>query len=93
MEISPIPGIRALPAVKAPPMDSALSAVFDIENFARIGDETYSPSDGKSAGGGEDEFDDPLNDESDEFTAQEATEDSSATAPEIAPGRPISFFA
>ena len=32
MEISPIPGIRAVPAAKTPKNDSRLSAVFDIES-------------------------------------------------------------
>ena len=63
MEIGPVTGIRNVPVLKAPPADMGLSAVFDIDNFARIGDETYSPSDGKSAGGREDEFDEPLVDE------------------------------
>ncbi len=92
MEIGPIPGIRSVPVIKAPPPDSSLSAVFDIENFARIGDETYTPSDGKSASGGEDQFDDPLNDEIDELTNEEAI-DASASAVKLMPGRPISFFA
>ena len=62
MEISPIPGIRALPVVKAPTADFGLNPLFDIENSARIGDETYTPHGAKSAGGREDEFDDPLDD-------------------------------
>ena len=65
MEISPITGVRDLPARNAPPveMEMELSAVFDIENYARIGDETYTPHGGKSAGGHEDEFDDPIDDD------------------------------
>ncbi len=55
MEISPIPGIRALPAVKTPPADSRLSAVFDIENSSGVGDDTYSGSGRKAAGGQDDE--------------------------------------
>ena len=84
MEISPIAGIRNLPVAKAPAADAGLSAVFDIENFASIGDETYSPSGGKSAGGREDEFEDPA----DEGEAPAAT-----TALDEGPARQISFFA
>ena len=84
MEISPIAGIRNLPVAKAPPVDAGLSAVFDIENFARIGDETYSRSGGKSAGGREDEFDDAA----DKDEAETAT-----TAPDEGPVRRVNFFA
>ena len=87
MEISPIPGIRNLPAAKAPPAAMGLSAVFDIENFARIGDETYTPHGAKSAGGHEDEFDDDPDDENNEGVGQpklRALEDRS---------RQINFFA
>jgi len=62
MEISPIPGIRALPAVKAPPAALGVSPLFDIENSGRTGDETYTPQPAKAAGGREDEFDDPTDD-------------------------------
>jgi hypothetical protein len=59
MEISPIVGIRVLPVWKTPTTDPELSGVFDIENFARIGDETYSPSDNRSANSaeGDDDWD------------------------------------
>jgi hypothetical protein len=60
MEISPIPGIRALPAVKAPPADPRLSAVFDIENSSGAGDDTYSGSGRKAAGGQDDEAEESL---------------------------------
>jgi hypothetical protein len=85
MEIGPIPGIRNVPAIKAPPADMGLSTVFDIENFARIGDETYTPSGGKSAGGREDEFDDPADDEEEPELRAKSLAD--------APIRQISFFA
>ncbi len=54
MEISPIPGIRAMPVVKIPPKESGLSKVFDVENSAKPGDDSYSGS-RKKAAGGEDE--------------------------------------
>ena len=84
MEIGPVTGIRNVPVIKAPPADMGLSAVFDIENFARIGDETYTPNSGKSAGGREDEFDDPLVEEESEPKIK---------AVEEGPSRQISFFA
>jgi len=84
MEISPIPGIRTMPSFKAQRMDSELSAVIDIDNCAKIGDETYTPSGGKSAGGGEDEFDD-FEEENDE---DELKAKSAGNA-----DRQISFFA
>jgi len=84
MEIGPVTGIRAVPMIKAPPADPGLSGVFDIENFARAGDETYTPSAGKSAGGREDEFDDPV--EEDEAEAHTRIH-------EDGKGRKISIFA
>jgi len=47
MEISPISGVRAFPA-KVPAADAKHWAVFEIEDSARTGDETYSPGGGKS---------------------------------------------
>lgn len=55
MEISPIPGIRSMPVVKVPPADSDLSRVFDIVNSSKTGDDSYSGSGKKSAGGQDDE--------------------------------------
>jgi hypothetical protein len=57
MEISPIPGIRALPMVKPRPLDAELSAVFDIEHSAGASDDTYSGT-GKRTAGGQDDNDD-----------------------------------
>jgi hypothetical protein len=59
MEISPVPGIRAVPAVPSKAAALGLPAVFETEFLARVGDETYSPSNGKPAGGDEDAFDEP----------------------------------
>lgn len=55
MEIGPISGIRPVPAVKSPPSDPHLPAVFDIEHSSAPDDDTYSGS--QSAAGGEDEHD------------------------------------
>ncbi len=84
MEIAPISGIRNLPPRKTPVANTELNAVFDIENFARIGNETYTPSGGKSAGGREDEFDDP--EEEDQLDPEAKPQDEG-------PVRQISFFA
>jgi hypothetical protein len=89
MEIGPITGVRALPVVKAPPIDSELPAVFDIEHAARTGDETYTPSRGKSASGAEeDESDDEI-----ENLADTDAADSAEPAQQPSAGRAISFFA
>ena len=76
MEISPIPGIRALPSVKAPPTDLRLSAVFDIENSSGPGDDTYSGS-GRKASGGQDDEDE------EEMVELGSTSDSSAAGGSI----------
>jgi hypothetical protein len=55
MEISPISGIRGLPPPKAKAVDLGPAEVVDIEGYARIGDETYTPGDGKSASGAEED--------------------------------------
>jgi hypothetical protein len=58
MEISPIPGIRPLTAVKAPPAESQLTAVFDIDLITKMGDGASSASLRKAAGVDEEENDD-----------------------------------
>ena len=60
MEISPIAGIRAMPVMKVPPANSGLSKVFDIENSSKPGDDSYSGSGKKAAGGREDDEGDEL---------------------------------
>lgn len=54
MEISSIPGIRLLPAVKQQKDDPHLSAVFDIENACGPQQDGFSRN-GSSAAGGQDE--------------------------------------
>jgi hypothetical protein len=51
MEISPIPGIRAVPAVKPSKNNPQLSAVFDIENVSGPQQDTFSNNGKKMAGG------------------------------------------
>ncbi len=58
MEIAPIPGIRALPAVKAPQADFRPPEIFDIEGSARPGDGQGQRNGRKAAGAEEDEQDD-----------------------------------
>jgi hypothetical protein len=88
MEISPIRGIRMLPAAKVPPADSDLSRVFDIENSARPGDDTYSGS-GKKSAGGEDEETETVEAE----TIEESREAAAPAAPEEASDSKVNFFA
>ncbi len=58
MEISPIPGIRALPAVKAQQGDFAPPAIFDIDASAKPGEGSGQRSSRKAAGAEEDDEDD-----------------------------------
>ena len=60
-----------------------------VENSARTGDETYSPSNGKSAGGSEEESSEEEKD-SFELAPDEDSTDKSSGPSEILP---ISFFA
>ena len=72
MEISPIAGIQVLPITKPQRPDSELSAVFDIENSSKPGDDSYTGSSKKAAGGEDDEdAEDAEQDEAAEPAAQE----------------------
>ena len=93
MEISPIAGIRAMPVVKAPSADPELTAVFDIDNSARIGDETWTPSDKKSGRGGEDDGTDEELDEFEDSADLEAEPHTEVSAADQSQARQISFFA
>jgi hypothetical protein len=93
MEISPIAGIRAMPVVKSPPVDPKLSAVFDIDNSARIGDETWTPSDSKSGRGSEDDGSDDEFEEFDDPAEMEAGARSTVPNGAKPEGRRVSFFA
>jgi hypothetical protein len=84
MEISPITGIRALPVVKTPPVDSDISRVFDIENSSKPGDDSYSGSGKKSAGGQDDE---------DEALEESREVESPASAPDDKPTAQFNYFA
>jgi hypothetical protein len=89
MEISPISGIRALPVLKPRSNEAELAFLPDVQESARMDDETYTPSDEEqeSAAGAEPE---------EEFTdAPDGDEREQQDAPAIQPGaeRAISFFA
>lgn len=72
MEISPISGFRALPAIKPPKNSPQLTAVFEIENAFDPQQDTYSHSGRKMVGGQDDEA-------AEQEGATNAAEDSSAS--------------
>jgi hypothetical protein len=76
MEIAPIPGIRALPAVKAPQADFRPPEIFDIEGSARPGDGERQRQGRKAAGAEEGDEDELLLDA--ETEPGEALEEDSA---------------
>jgi hypothetical protein len=55
MEISPIPGIRAVPLVKHPKNSPQLSAVFEVENAFGPQQDTFSHSGEEMVGGQDNE--------------------------------------
>jgi hypothetical protein len=71
MEISPISAVRLAPAFRSRETDLGLTDVFDVENSARIGDETYSPGGNGAASG--------FDDDEDKGEEQEATDTDSDT--------------
>jgi len=58
MEIAPIPGIRMLPAVRAPQGDFRPPEVFDIDGSARPGDGDRQRGGRKASGAEENDEDD-----------------------------------
>jgi hypothetical protein len=89
MEISPIAGIRAMPVVKIPPMDSELTAVFDIESPARMGDDGYTSSEEEHASAKDDE---QAEEQFTESADLDEAERGAAVIPASAGGQ-ISYFA
>jgi hypothetical protein len=83
MQIGLISEIRMVPAVKAPPADSQLSALFDIEATSQP-DEDNDSRGGEKAAGAEEE-------KTDEATGQEGEAGSELL--EERPVRSISYFA
>jgi hypothetical protein len=94
MGISPITGL--IPLSVSRPVQSVLEPLpmERVENSARIGDETYSPSGGKSATGSEDSSpeEDALEDELGELNDEPSYEQTGQST-EISSTRGISFFA
>ncbi len=77
MEIAPIPGIRALPAVKAASARTPLLAVFDLEGPGSAREDSDGSNARKSPGGQDDAVDD--------LAAEAGDEDK--------PGTQVNFFA
>jgi len=94
MGITPITNLTPLPVARA--ILSALDPqpMERVENSPRTGDETYSPSGGKSARGSEDDASelDAFENASGEFDEESGGEQSSRVNEPNQP-RPISFFA
>lgn len=84
MEIAPIPGIRALPAVRPPQAEMRAPAIFDIEPSSRPGDDEEQQSRRKAAGAEENEEDD---------LALEGETVGASMSPEEAPARQVDYFA
>jgi len=58
IEIAPIPGVRALPAVRAPEAEMRAPAIFDIDPSSKPGDDAEQRNRRKAAGAEENEEDD-----------------------------------
>lgn len=58
MEISPMSGIRVMPAAKAQSEQAGLTAYFYIDSTARSGDDRYTGGGKKAAGAEENDPDD-----------------------------------
>jgi hypothetical protein len=84
MEIAPIPGIRALPAVRAPHAEIRPPSIFDIDALARPGDDGEQRNGRKAAGAEENEEDD---------LALEDETAAGAEGPEAAPAKQVDYFA
>jgi hypothetical protein len=84
MEIAPIPGIRALPAVKAPQADLRPPSVFDIDPSAKPGDGQEQKNGRKAAGAEENDQDDVTLESEAEAGAEEREE---------VPARQVDYFA
>lgn len=89
MGITPITNLTPLPLTRSLQADLDPLPMERVENSARTGDETYSPSGGRFArGSGDDASEDDL----EEFEDQ-AADESGAQPREASEPRKISFFA
>lgn len=91
MEIGPIPGIRAIPAIRPRPVHPEVTAFFDIEASARPGDDTYTRRSKKAAGAEENE-DDEL-DEAEDIEDEDLSGRLAARQHHIGPATRLSLFA
>jgi hypothetical protein len=89
MGISPITNLTPLPVARAIQSDLDPLPMERVENSPRTGDDAYSPSNGKSARGSED---DASEDDPDDFADEPADEPANPSS-EAGQPRPISFFA
>jgi hypothetical protein len=89
MGITPITNLTPLPVARAMQADLDPLPMERVENSARTGDETYSPSNGKSARGSED---DASEEDLDDF-ADEPSDESTIPSSKVNQPRPISYFA
>jgi hypothetical protein len=85
MEIGPIPAIHAVPVTSSRGNGLDVSAIFEVKDSSRAGDETYNGKGKEPAGGQDDETDEPL-DEDNEL-------ESDVPMPQYSSGRQINFFA
>lgn len=94
MGISSIINLTQLPQPRSVGSELEPPPMARVENSARTGDETYSPSGGKSARGSEDDGseDDGSEDDFVDLYGEEETESTSQPAA-ITPAGQISFFA
>ena len=84
MEIAPVPGIRALTAVRAPQAEMRAPAIFDIDPSSRPGDGAEQRNGRKAAGAEENEEDD---------LALEGETAGAGVDLEAAPARQVDYFA
>jgi hypothetical protein len=87
MGIGPITNLAPLPLTGSIASDLEPLPMARVENSARTGDETYSPSGGKSAGGSEDSGAD------EDFEELAGEHEKVAFAAENSLSRQVSFFA
>lgn len=92
MEIAPIPGIRAVPAVQPRGNGLDLPAVFAVPDPSRSGDDTYNGR-AKASTGGQDDDEAELTEDAETEEGAFSEEASAEPAPRIAAGSPIDFFA
>jgi hypothetical protein len=99
MGITPITSLLPLPVARAIQADLDPLPMARVENSARTGDETYSPSNGKSAGGSEENSSEDGGSDDAAFEVELAgleSEDgaeASAQPDDSTEPHPISFFA